>query len=158
MKYLKRFNQSLRTPKIEKITSNSDKLFIMEMVAEEFKDLMSKENSYRYLKAVVNWDLSVKLTLDNKIIGCYLFAEGSLDEYTDDFIGQKGVEGVALVLEKQYRNSGFGKLLIEYSETLPYDYIWGQHLKGIGNLEHWKKRRPYVYDADEVWITAKKLK
>jgi len=85
---------------------------------------MSKEASYRYLKSVVNWDLSVKLTLDNKIIGCYLFAEGSLDEYTDNFIGQKGVEGVALVLEKQYRNFGFGKLLIEYSETLPYDYIW----------------------------------
>ena len=158
MKYLKRFNENINTPTIEKISSEEDKLFVIEMVAEEFKHLMSKSASYSYLKAVVNWDLSVKLVLDNKIIGCYLFAEGSLDEYTDDFIGKKGIEGVALVLDKEYRNSGFGKLLIEYSESLPYDYIWGQHLKGIGNLDHWKKRRPYVYDSDEVWITAKKLR
>lgn len=72
------------------------------MVAEEFKHLMSKSASYSYLKAVVNWDLSVKLVLDNKIIGCYLFAEGSLDEYTDDFIGKKGIEGIALILDKKY--------------------------------------------------------
>jgi GNAT superfamily N-acetyltransferase len=118
---------------------------------------MSKQASYRYLNAVVDWNLSVKLVLDNKIIGCYLFSEGSIDEYTDDFKDKKGIEGVALVVDKEYRNLGYGKLLIKYSESLPYDYIWGQHLKGIGNLEHWKKRRPHVYDADQVWITAKAL-
>jgi GNAT superfamily N-acetyltransferase len=157
MKYLKRFNESLGTPKIDNITTNRDKLFIMEMVAEEFKHLMSKEDSYLYLKEVVDWDLSVKLILDNKIIGCYLLAERSINEYTNDFIGQKGIEGVALVLDKNYRNLGYGKLLIEYSESLPYHYIWGQHLKTTGNLEYWKKHRPFVYDAGGYWITAKKL-
>ena len=34
MKYLKRFNENINTPIIEKISSD-DKLFIIEMVAEE---------------------------------------------------------------------------------------------------------------------------
>lgn len=155
MNHLKKFNEL--QPKIEKIITDTDKSIIIEMVSEEFKNLMSKEESYQYLNDVVKWDLSVKLTLNNKIIGCYLFSENNIDEYTNDFINKKGVEGVALLINKKYRNLGYGRLLINYSEKLPYDYIWGQHLKGIGNLDNWKKRRPYIYDADECWISAKKL-
>jgi len=33
MKYLKRFNESLYIPKIEKIISNNDRLSVIEMVA-----------------------------------------------------------------------------------------------------------------------------
>ena len=125
------------------------------MVAEQFKDLMSKEETYEYLEEAVNWELSVKLSLNDKVIGCYLLTEHDL-EY-EEFVGKKGIEGVALVILEEYRSFGYGKMMIAYTENLPYDYIWGEHLKGIGNLEQWKKRRNFVFDGGDVWITAKYL-
>ena len=148
-------DNGLNRPKVEKINT-IDKPSIIEMVADEFKNVMSVEDSVKYLNKAVDWHISVKLVLNSKIIGCYLFSDtNQLPQYE----GKKGVEGIALQILSEYRGMGYGKMLMSYSECLPYDYIHGLHLKGLHNIENWKKRRDIVYDnGDDCWVSVKMLK
>jgi hypothetical protein len=59
-----------------------------------------------------------------------------------------------LVVDKEIRGQGWGNKLKEYPKTLEVDYIWGQQLKTLNNLEDWLKRRELLGETVGVYITA----
>jgi GNAT superfamily N-acetyltransferase len=74
-----------------------------------------------------------------------------------------GIQGVALALDKEFRNTGVGKQLISVPYTMNVDYIWGLHLAKLHNIDHWLKRRELVMtvedpDSGTVFVTATKIK
>lgn len=70
----------------------------------------------------------------------------------------KGIQGVALALDKEYRGTGIGKKLINVPYTLGADYIWGMHLDSLNNLKDWLKRRELVFTNGGIHVTATRLK
>ena len=70
----------------------------------------------------------------------------------------RGLKGVCLALDQEYRGSGVGKQLINAPYRLNYDYLWGLHMEQLANLDHWLKRREYVDKIDGEWVTAVHLK
>jgi len=47
---------------------------------------------------------------------------------------------------------------MSYTESLPYDYIWGQHLKGLNNMSNWERRRDYIFDYGNSYMSLKMLR
>jgi GNAT superfamily N-acetyltransferase len=78
---------------------------------------------------------------------------GSIRVNPMDFKSLDGVEGVALGVDPDYKGLGVGKKLLEYSQRLPYDYIWGQQYESLGNIEHWTKRREIAAYFPGLWLT-----
>lgn len=68
-----------------------------------------------------------------------------------------GIEGVALAVKAEFRNQGIGKKLINYSQTLPFDYIWGLAAVDLNNLNHWLKRRRVVGCMNNSYLTVQEL-
>lgn len=107
-----------------------------------------------YLEETTDKSISVCLKIGGEVVGAYFLC-------ARDLVSQegKGLEGVCLCMDERYRGNGWGKMLISFAESMPgFDYMWGQHLKTLNNLEQWTKRRETVIDAGEVWITIKRLK
>jgi hypothetical protein len=120
---------------------------------EFFSKLINASEFKWYLKEVTNWDKSILLlNKDNEIKGAYLFGDNQL--LHERFENLKGVEGVLLAIDKDIRGQGWGDKLKEYPKTLDVDYIWGQQLKGLNNLNDWLKRRELIGENEEVYITA----
>lgn len=70
----------------------------------------------------------------------------------------RGVEGVMLGLRSQHRGQGHGLRLIELPKALGYDYVWGQALDSLNNLELWKKRREHLATfRGMIHVTAEKF-
>jgi GNAT superfamily N-acetyltransferase len=142
--------------KIEKVLKE-DIEEILELAENIFKQHMS--NNKGYINYVTNWDMSVKLTLDDKIIGFYLFNDN--DIFDDLFKNKNGVQGIALGVDSNYRGLGYGKQLIEESYKLfqdDYDYIWGIHLTSLDNEEDWKKRRTIFHKTTGSFTSYRFLK
>lgn len=72
--------------------------------------------------------------MEDKII--YLLSDSQLDSLVvnDVYNNLKGVEGVVLVGEENKRTR-VGKQVKRPSQRLGVDYIWGQQLKTLNNLE-----------------------
>lgn len=68
--------------------------------------------------------------------------------------GVGGAHGVLLAIDSAYKGQGWGRLLIEHPRSLGYDYIWGQAMASLNNLEFWKKRREHLATIHGVHITA----
>ncbi len=127
---------------------------ILSLADEIFEHVQKDTSTYVYF--LTHWEISVKLTKDStgEIIGFYLFNEDPLRE-----LHGKGLQGVAIGLKEEYRGRGLGKRLICYPyEQLDYDYIWGNHLKGLNNLPDWQKRRKLIEDQGNVYVTAGSLR
>jgi GNAT superfamily N-acetyltransferase len=129
------------------------------MVEEEFGP-----GALGYVKAVTDWGISHKLTVEGEIVGVYLLSERTVtvfSKYSNENLSQygnkHGVEGIALIVKPRFRGSGLGKKLIELPKALGYDYVFGQHLKTLNNLDHWLKRRRLVAFTDAVWVTLADL-
>lgn len=103
----------------------------------------------------IDLNLSRGLFVGEKLVGIYCFQ--AKKEPTCTFPG-KGVQGVVLGVLPEYHNLGYGKILIDYSLTLNFDYIWGMHWKGLNNIDHWLKKRQLLSDCPEFYITAAKLR
>jgi GNAT superfamily N-acetyltransferase len=86
------------------------------------------------------------------IMGVYCLRVGDLsskEEKARKYVGLKGIEGVALAVDKNHRGRGAGRLLREYSLTMDYDYIWGMQFKSLNNLDSWMKSgRELIYQTD----------
>lgn len=106
-----------------------------------------------YLDDTTDKKLSVSLKVGSEVVGAYFLSEHS---YPGE-IG-KGLEGVCLCVEDKYRGNGWGKMLISYAENLGFDYMWGQHMKHLNNINMWSKRREKIIDGGEVWISITRLK
>jgi hypothetical protein len=132
---------------------------------EVFKDQMTPISLVSYLNHEVDWSKSYKATVNGKIVGCYLLAENSVLKYkaclTEDLTPYKklrGVEGIALSVLPEYRSLGIGKSLREIPKNLGYDYIWGQQLKTLKNLDNWLKfGRRLVGNCGSIYITLMDL-
>ena len=60
---------------------------------------------------------------------------------------------MALGVFSEYKNSGIGKMLIEYPKTLGVDYIWGYQLKALENINDWLKRRKIYLQTPGLYVT-----
>ena len=75
----------------------------------------------------------------------------------DKYDLKNGVEGVALVVDNNYRDLGLGSKLKDYTTTLGVDYIWGVQYKKLGNLTQWLRRRKLAAENDAFNITVQDL-
>lgn len=124
---------------------------------EYFKYVTPKNYFFSILDQETNWDISALLLDDNdKIMGVYLLGDKQLDSLTinEKYLNLKGVEGVVLAVSDKIRGKGWGSKLKDYPKTLGYDYIWGQQLKVLNNLNDWLKRRELITETSNVYITA----
>jgi GNAT superfamily N-acetyltransferase len=158
MKYLKLF-ENFNSPTIEKIMEK-DKEEVLHIVSNIFSEMteMSYDECKEYTEESTDWDKSVKLVLNDKIIGCYIVADKQLEEMPD----KKGIEGIGLCILPEYRGKGYGELLKDWLETYAkendYDFIFGQHLKSLQNLDPWLKRRELYNEDEDTYYTIKWIK
>lgn len=146
--------------KIEPIAKDEIRDIIV-FAYEGFKELVDFSMfKSRIMKANINWSISVKLLENEKLVGVYLLGNTQLDcsLYGKDISNMIGVEGVCIMVKKNKRGLGYGSLLKDYVETLPYDYIWGGHDKKLNNLQHWLKRRDLVCKKFNNYFTIQVLK
>jgi hypothetical protein len=137
-------------PKIHKLSANYDSC--VQLAKRSFPG--TEDWIEEYLKENTDENLSVCLKIGPEVVGAYFLKNRNQTGQT----GQ-GLEGVCLCMDEKYRGNGWGKMLISYAESLPeYDYMWGQHLKSLNNIEQWSRRRETIIDAGEVWISVKRLK
>ena len=112
------------------------------------------------LRQEANWENSLLLLNDkDEIKGVYLLGDQPVSSLvkTDEYKDLKGVEGVVLAVDESLRGKGWGTKLKDYPKTMGYDYIWGQQLKTLNNLEDWLKRRVLVAETKSVYITLEKF-
>lgn len=140
--------ENLKIVPIDKTNRNE----VLEMCTEAFGSHFDGSVS-EYLNANVDWDISIALKLNDKVIGCYLFNEMQLPNPPKKYQGLDGVHGVALVIKPEYRSKGYGEILKDYPKR-HWDYIWGMQLHSLGNLEHWLKRRELISNENGLYITA----
>lgn len=125
-----------------------------------FQHVTGAEYFYAILRQEANWENSLLLLNENdEIKGVYLLGDQPIESLvkTDEYKDLKGVEGVVLAVDSELRGKGWGTKLKDYPKTMGYDYIWGQQLKTLNNLEDWLKRRVLVAETKSVYITAEKF-
>ncbi len=137
-----------------------DRLKIIEWSFPFFEHVVNKELFGNIILYETKWDISAKLVDDNdEIKGVYLLGESSpaymmdSDLWFNKYKNLEGVEGVMLAVDESIRGQGWGNKLKDYPKTLGVDYIWGQQLKGLNNLEDWLKRRVLVGDTGDCYVT-----
>ena len=133
------------------------RLEAMQWAFQYFSHVIYKKYFFTIIKEETNWDISaIILDDEDRIKGLYLLGNTQLDSsfLSEKYIGLKGVEGVLLVVDEEIRGQGWGNKLKDYPKTLEVDYIWGQQLKTLNNLEDWLKRRELILETVAVYITA----
>lgn len=110
----------------------------------------------------IDLELSIVALVNGKLAGFYFLKEEDIPEEHNNVYeklkNKRGVEGVALGVFEPYRNMGVGKELIDYTQNMDYDYIWGMQLKSLENINDWLKRRKIYYEDDFLYITYRILK
>ncbi len=134
---------------------------VLEYSYQYFNHVMDEANFHYYMEnlADVNWEQSVLLLDDeDNIKGTYILGNHQITSMlkAEGYLGLNGIEGVLLCVDESLRGLGYGNLLKEYPKTLGYDYIWGQQLIPLNNLNDWLKRRELVGQTEYVYITAEK--
>lgn len=151
--------------KIENVTirkmTESDINIIYDKLGDVFdKTGLSNEQIWGLLKG---WDKSLSLValVGDKIAGFYFIGNHPIPKGGEDYDKFKnliGVEGMGLGVFKEYKNFGVGKKLIESTQQLPVDYIWGYQFKSLKNIDDWLKRRKIYYENDGFYITYQMFK
>lgn len=150
--------------KIKQGIPHNERQKAIEWAFEYFKDVVDKRYFYAIVAQETNWDLSARLVDDNdKVMGLYLLGDEQIsslvmDKKIDKYWPQKGVEGVLLAIDPSIRKQGWGNKLKNYPSTLGFDYIWGQQLKTLNNLQDWLKRRVLIAQTNEVYITLEEFR
>mgnify|MGYP000908245831 CR=1 FL=1 len=150
-----------------------------------FEGQMGPKELLTYLSKAADWEISVKATYKGKVVGFYLLSENQIYDYMLHYMMRdyncysaaqcnkkhpgtikidplkfkdlNGVEGVALGVDPSHKGLGIGKKLIEYSQNLPYDYVWGQQYEHLGNIQHWIKRREVAAYFPGLYLTYQML-
>jgi len=145
--------------KIKKGIKESLRIPIIAWSYKFFKHLITKEVFENIVNAQTNWDISVILVDDDEnVFGVYLLGNDQLpvklcvNNYKYNQL--KGVEGVLLVIDESIRNLGYGNKLKDFPKSLNVDYVWGEQLKELNNLDDWLKRRILIAETEHVYITA----
>lgn len=120
---------------------------IIHMSALGFEYLISSSASFP-----ISWVAKHR----EKIVGGYFLGENQL--YTTRTKYKKGVQGVGLFVLPEYRDLGIGAALRDIPLYLPYDYIWGMHLKELNNIDNWKRYgREVLAGEGEIFTTMMDL-
>ena len=166
MRYIKEYNQFNNF--IISNIQNSEIEEVLDICVNVFDAVDSPDEIKSYLREETDFNISLKATINNKIVGCYLFNTKSVNDFLKDcdclkediskYENKRGIQGLALALLPEYRGSGIGKELRKMSINKNYDYIWGQHLKGLHNIDQWEKfgRRVIAdgnIDGEEMYVT-----
>lgn len=114
----------------------SDKESLFDWAKKYFKiDLNNiKKSEKTYKKYILNWEFNHKL----------------LEKIKD----KRGVQGVALGVNSEYRGLGIGKKLLELPANLGYDYIWGIQSVGLSDVNAWLKRREVLMKINTFLVTV----
>ena len=143
---------------VSKITKK-DMPEILAMTMAEFGKYVDKEEVIEVVESA-DLDISRKIEVNGKIVGCYLLRQASVMEFAADskidlmpYENMRGVEGLALIVLPAFRGTGLGNILKNVPKSLGYDYVWGLQLKSLNNLDYWLKRRIFVADIDDCWVT-----
>jgi GNAT superfamily N-acetyltransferase len=106
-------------------------------------------------------NLSVVATVNGKVGGFYFLGDGQIPpggpEY-EKLKEMKGIEGIALGVLPEFKNMGIGKKLMEYSQNIGADYIWGYQFKSLKNIDDWLKRRKIYWEDKDLYLTYQILK
>jgi hypothetical protein len=181
MKYLNSFHLFL---------SESQNDIIIDIIKPEHEDAVvdvlyssfgfledSKESLRKRIQPRLSNGISIYLSLNGNIVGCYLLNEKSVQTFIDDIrsgrindfpesetkiyldnIQGRGLQGVALSIYPEFRNMGFGKMLKDWVYNLSYDYIWGVADKKLENIDYWKSRRNIIAESPTRWATIEFFK
>ena len=170
---------------ISNFTSEKEIMDALKIGLRVFEGQMGPKELLTYLAKAADWQISVKATYQGKIVGFYLLNENQIYDYLLHYMMRdyncysmeqcnrkhpnsikvdpmkfknlNGIEGVALGVDPDYKGLGIGKKLIEYSQSLPYDYVWGQQYEHLGNIEHWIKRRNVAAYFPGLYLTYQML-
>ncbi|MBP6236766.1 MAG: GNAT family N-acetyltransferase [Saprospiraceae bacterium] len=139
-------------------------------LADQFFGHIGSTNVHDTLSNV-NFDISLKATLDDEVVGFYLLSDKSnlIEEIKkesasiffkeDEYLGKKSLEGCAMGVIEAYRSRGIGQMLIDSSISLAkkngYDFIFGQHHKDLNNIKYWLARRKLIAESKNVYFTLK---
>ena len=175
MKYIKLF-ENFHT-EISEITPE-DNDAVIDVLHEVFGSLDSREVIKSRIQKRLNNGLSVKIVYDGKIVGCYLLAEKSVNEFISDIEqdkvsdfrrndtsvdlqanpGDRGLQGIALAVMPEYRDLELGKKMKNYVRGLGYDYIWGVQDKKLMNINFWKRSREVFAESPTKYATIEILR
>lgn len=142
--------------KIQQGIPKNRRLEVITWSFQYFKNVIGKDEFFTIIEEETNWSLSAMLVDDNdKLLGCYLLGDSQVDSIipTEKYKELKGIEGVLLAVDESLRGQGWGTKLKNYPNILGFDYIWGQQLKTLNNLNDWLKRRVLVGETDSVYVT-----
>lgn len=145
--------ENIKIEKIEKKDINE----IVHLTSLIFSNVMNYKTNVKYIYNTTNFDLSVKLTNNDEIIGCYLLNDIKLKKLKN----KQGINGVALAIKPMYRGYKLGEKLKDwlekYAKEKGYDFIFGEHLKGLHNIDQWLKRRELYKETKDSYFTIKYL-
>jgi hypothetical protein len=133
-------------------------------------------------KNLTDWDKSIKLVLNKKTIGFYLFSTKTTvskfvselelrynmkvtinnQELTEYAESHTGIQGLVVGILPKYQKKGYSKLLFDYPKNLGYDYVWAVQTEGMSNLSGWLKRAELLltinhYSGQKFYITIEKF-
>lgn len=159
------------TKPIISIINEKDTEGILDVLYECFGKFDSREGIRNNLSKRFRGP-SIKLVLKEEIIGVYLLAEKSLNQYIIntkegntkegkenpkfyiDDVSDNGIQGIALCLKKEFRGKGYGEMMKDYPKNVfNYDYVWGVANKGLNNIDDWLKRRDLFMECDSSYGT-----
>lgn len=131
--------------------SDNDKVIAIDIVAKQFSEHISYDESIEYLNESVNWSISKVAKTDDNIIGVLLLGESLINELMDNdtyvellkvnLLG-KGLEGVALVVTQEFRNKGnfIVYKLIQSIMNIGYDFITIQQYDNMENTMNYSNK------------------
>jgi len=139
-----------------------ERLEAIKWAFERFKYVTIESYFFGIIAQETNWDISAKLVDNNNtIMGLYLLGNKQLSSIVktyNKYDDLKGVEGVLLAVDSSIRGLGWGNKLKDYPSTLGFDYIWGQQLKVLNNLDDWLKRRILITTTNSCYITLEEYR
>lgn len=177
MKHLMLF-ENYTTPQVSLI-EEEDIPGVVDVLYAAFGHIDDKVTIATKLRPRMCNGLSLKLTLGDQIIGCYLLHTKSINQFIKEIreglikdfkaeetqirleekVNDKGLQGIALSVLPQWRGQGYGELLRDwYSRDLRFDYVWGVQDKKLGNITHWQKTRSIFAESPTHFATIKKLR
>lgn len=127
----------------------------LNMTADDIRNILS------------DYDICLVAKIEENVIGAYLLKKRNIepsysDVLTEDlsYLSDKtGVEGLGLVVDKNYRGLSVGDKLKSFVKNLGFDYIFGAQYKNLNNIGYWEKSgRRVVGDGGDYFVTLEEFK
>lgn len=160
------------------LINESDIDEIIDILFESFSNIDNTKEKVknRVYNRLLN-GVSIKMEVNNEIVGVYLVVEKSIKSFLQEvklnkikdhinseiFINENelsdnGIQGLALCVKKSKRGNGLGNILKKYFRKYGYDYIWGIQHKDLNNINEWLKTRELVFENENYYCTIEFIK